>query len=96
MTAQALAEDVSSFSQYSPFGFRRFPASSSVRPRSMQRRTSCSRRPSAARSDVVRDDRAEALLRRELRERVAERGIVGIEMVGELNEAALAEDPGEP
>ena len=46
--------------------------------------------------DVVRDHRAEALLRGELRERVAQRGVVGIEVVRKLDEAALAEDRREP
>ena len=46
--------------------------------------------------DVVRDHRAETLLRCELRERVAQRGIVGIEVIGELDVAALAEDRGQP
>src|SRR5437773_2093510 len=46
--------------------------------------------------DVVRDHRTETLLRCELRERVAQRRIVRIEVVGELDVAALAEDPREP
>ena len=39
--------------------------------------------------------RAKALLRGELRQRVAEGGIVGVEVVGQLDEAAFAEDPRE-
>ncbi len=46
--------------------------------------------------DVVRDHRAETLLGGELRERVAQRGVVGVEVVGELDVAALPEDPREP
>src|SRR5581483_4549748 len=42
---------------------------------------------------VVRHDRPEALLAREIRERVAERWVAGVEMIAELDEAALAEDP---
>src|SRR5437762_13219975 len=39
--------------------------------------------------DVVRDDCPEALLARELRELVAERRVIWIEVVGQLDEAAL-------
>ena len=41
---------------------------------------------------VVGDDRAQPLLRRELDQRVADRGIVRILVIADLNEAALAED----
>jgi hypothetical protein len=46
--------------------------------------------------DVVRDDAAEAHLAGERGKGVAERGGVGIEVVGELDEEAVAEDGAEP